>query len=69
MDDKPVDPETEREVQAAMDKATDDMRAEGIASVARYMRTSYDSFRTQGFNRKQAFSFTLMLYQSLLIHG
>jgi hypothetical protein len=69
VDDKPVDPETEREVQAAMDKATEDMRAEGITSIAVYMSNTYKAFRKHGFSRKQAFSFTIVLYQSLLVHG
>lgn len=67
--DKPVDPEIEQEIRAAMDKATDDMRDEGIASLARYMKKNYEAYRKEGFNRKNSFTFTILLYQSLLQHG
>lgn len=67
--DKPVDPETEREVQSAMDNAVEDMRDEGAASLARYLRNSYTAFRKQGFSRRHAFTFTVILFQNLLAHG
>jgi hypothetical protein len=67
--DKPVDPDTERELQATMNEAVDTMRDEGIAQLARYMKSNYQAFRKEGFSRKNAFTFTILLYQSLLAHG
>ena len=67
--DKPVDPDTEREIQAAMDKSVKDMRDEGVTQLAKYMRSNYKAFRKQGFTRKEAFGFTAILFQNLLSHG
>lgn len=67
--DRPVDPDTEREVQDTMDKAVEDMRDEGSASLAKYAGNSYRAFRKQGFTRKQAFTLTAVLFQSLLPRG
>jgi hypothetical protein len=67
--DKPVDPDTAREVQDAMDEAMKEMRDEGVTQLARYMKSNYTAFRKQGFSRKQSFSFTILLYQNLLLHG
>jgi hypothetical protein len=67
--DKPVDPETESVIRDAMGQAIDDMRDEGITQLAKYMRNNYQAFRKQGFSRKNSFTFTVILYQSLLYHG
>lgn len=67
--DKPVDPEIELAIREAMDKATEDMRDEGITSLAKYMKKNYDAYRELGFSRKNSFTFTVLLYQSVLQHG
>ena len=68
--DKPVDPETESAIRDAMDQAIDDMHNEGIIQLARYMKNNYQAFRKQGFSRKNSFTFTILLYQSILAsHG
>lgn len=69
MDDKPVDPDTERELQDTMEQVVKDMRDEGITQLAKYMRSNYKAFRKQGFTRKESFTFTALLFQNLLIHG
>lgn len=66
MDDKPVDPATEKELQDAMDKAVSDMRDENVVSLAKYMGSNYKAFRKYGFSRKQAFTLTALLFQRLL---
>lgn len=66
LDRDKLDPENERALSEAMDKAIDVARAEGLASVSRYMRDAYDSFRAKGFTRVQAYAFTILLYKSLL---
>lgn len=66
MDDDRIDPETEKALRDAMDEAEKDVRLDGITSMAAYMRQSYEAFRKTGFNRKQSFSFTVLLYQNLL---
>lgn len=67
--DKPVDPQTERELQDTLNQAVDDMRDEGITQLAKYMKNNYRAFRKQGFSRKNSFTFTVLLYQSMLHHG
>lgn len=69
MDDKPVDPATEREIKDTMDEAIEEMRNEGVASLAKYIHSNYAAFRKQGFNRKNSFTLTAILFQNLLAHG
>lgn len=69
MDDKPVDPATEREIKDTMDEAIEDMRNEGMVSLAKYVRNNYVTFRKAGFNRKNSFTLTVILFQNLLAHG
>jgi len=67
--DKPVDPATERELKATMDQAVEDMRNEGMTSLAKYMHSNYTAFRKAGFNRKNSFTLSVILFQNLLAHG
>jgi cell division protein FtsI/penicillin-binding protein 2 len=67
--DKPVNDDTEREVQEALDEAFKEVRDEGVAQLAKYMKSNYTAFRKQGFSRKNAFTFTIILYQNLLTRG
>jgi len=67
--DKPVDPATERELQDTMDQALREMQNENTASLARYLRGNYKAFRKVGFSRKESFTFTALLFQTLLAHG
>jgi hypothetical protein len=67
--DEQLDPETEKALRDAMDEAADEVRDDGITNMAAYMRRSYEAFRKCGFSRRQSFSFTMVLYQSLLSRG
>ena len=67
--DKPVDPATEQELKDTMDKAIEDMRNEGVESLAKYMYSNYRSFRRNGFSRRNAFTLTALLFQNLLVRG
>jgi hypothetical protein len=64
-----IDPETEKELREAMESATEDVRKDGIVSMAAYMRSTYEAFRKTGFGRLQSFVFSLTLYKSLLNRG
>lgn len=64
-----LDPETEKEIRDAMGKAASSAREDGIIEMARYMRRNYLAFRAQRFTRKQAFTFTMLLYQAILVNG
>lgn len=66
MENNGLDPETEKTLRDAMTQAEQDVRSDGVASMAAYMRQTYEAFRKTGFTRRQSFSFTALLYQSLL---
>lgn len=66
MDDNGLDPETETALRAALDQAEQDVRADGILSMATYLKTTYDAWINVGFTKKQAFKFTEKLYEGLL---
>lgn len=66
MGDDRIDPETEKALRDAMDQAEQDVRKDGVTSMAAYIRQTYEAFRKTGFNRKQSFSFTVLFYQSLI---
>lgn len=70
MDDKDkLDPETQKALDEAMEQAAKDVRDDGVASMAAYMRTTYQAFRKCGFGRAQSYGFTALLYQNLLRRG
>ena len=67
--DDGLDPETEKELRDAMDAATEDVRSDGVTSMAAYMRSTFNAFRKTGFGRTESFIFTLTLYRNLLARG
>jgi len=68
-DEGKLDPETEKSIEDVMDQAVREVRDDGITDIAAYMRRTYEAFRKLGFSRRQSFSFTILLYQSLISRG
>lgn len=66
VDDNQLDPETEKELRAAMDSAAQEERKGNTVELAQYMRDNYLAYRAKGFSRKQAWTFTILLYQNLI---
>lgn len=66
MEDHGLDPETEKALRDAMDQAEQDVRVDGIISMASYLWTANEAFIKVGFTKEQAFIFTRDLYSGLL---
>jgi len=69
MEDNGLDPETEKALRDAMDQAEQEVRNDGVASMAAYMRRTYLSFRETGFGKVPSYVFTLLLYRNLIHRG
>jgi hypothetical protein len=61
-----LDPDTEKALREAMDQAEQDVRADGIVSMATYLKTAMDAYTNVGFTQEQAFELTRDLYKGLL---
>lgn len=66
MADDRLDPEIEKAMRDALDQAEQDVRKDGVTSMAAYMRQTYEAYRVAGWGRPQAFFFTVLLYRALL---
>lgn len=61
-----VSPETEAEIRDAMREGASNEQQDSIDNMAKLMRRYYVSFRARGFSRKQAFTFTALVFQRML---
>lgn len=69
-DEQPgVSPETEQEIRDALGQGARSAANDEITSVARLLRRYYVNFRAQGFSRRQATMFTMVVFQKMLFGG
>lgn len=61
-----VSAETEQEIRDAMNQGVHNAANDSIRDLARITRRYYINFRAQGFNRRQATTFTLVVFQKLV---
>lgn len=67
--DRDLDAETQREIQAALDKGAMSAHDDGIRDMAVILRKHYRTYRYFGFSRRQSFAFTAMFYQAMLMRN
>lgn len=64
-----LDPQTEEAVRDALDEAAQNVREDGIVSMANYLRKTYEAFHNTGFTEEQSYNFAVLLYSNLLSRG